>query len=119
MNIINVIVSTSENHCKMFSGNLQTPEGLEDLNNFLSDQSYVNGFRPSQTDTYLFETLDSCPSNIFPHVCRWYRHIASFGMERKNFPLQINTIQDINRNIKESLVPLMANNRIVPSKVRI
>ncbi|XP_021931128.1 threonine--tRNA ligase, cytoplasmic isoform X3 [Zootermopsis nevadensis] len=58
-----------------------------------------------------------CPSNIFPHVCRWYRHIASFGMERKNFPLQINTIQDINRNIKESLVPLMANNRIVPSKV--
>jgi hypothetical protein len=119
VNIVNIAVSASENHCAMFNGNLQTSEGLEALNSFLSDRSYVNGFRPSQTDTYLFETLDNCPSDIFPHVCRWYRHIASFEMERKNFPLQINTTENINRNIKESLVPLMENNRIDLPKVRI
>lgn len=118
MNVVNIMVSASENHCEMFNGNLQTLEGLEDLNSFLSDRSYVNGFRPSQADTYLFETLDTCPSDIFPHVYRWYRHIASFGMERKNFPSQINTAEDIKRNVKESLVPVMENKRIAPPKVR-
>jgi hypothetical protein len=104
---------------EMFIGNLETSEGLEAFNNFLSDRSYVSGFSPSQTDTYLFETLDNCPSAIFPHVCRWYRHITSFGMERKNFPSQINTTEDTNRNIKENSVPLMENNRIDLPKVRI
>jgi elongation factor 1-beta len=102
----------------MFNDNLQTPEGLEALNIFLSDRSYVNGFRPSKVDTYLFEKLDSCPSDIFPHVCRWYRHIASFGMERKNFPSHINTSEDINRNVKENLEPMVENNRSDPLKVR-
>jgi elongation factor 1-beta len=103
----------------MFSGNLQTSEGLEALNTYLSDRSYVNGFRPSQTDTYFFETLDSCPSHNFPHVCRWYRHISSFGLERKNFPPQINTTEDKKREVNESLVSLMENNRIDPPQVRI
>jgi hypothetical protein len=112
------MVSTPENCCAMFSGNLQTSEGLETLNIYLSDRSYLNGFKPSQIDTYIFETLDNCPSDIFPHVCRWYRHIASFGMERKNFPSQINTVENIARNIKENMVSLMENNRIDSLQVR-
>lgn len=102
----------------MFIGNLQTSEGLEALNIHLSDKSYVNGFRPSQIDTYFFETLDSCPSDNFPHVCRWYRHISSFGMERRNFPSQINATEGINRNVSESLVSIMENNRIYTPQVR-
>lgn len=102
----------------MFIGNLQTSEGLEALDTHLSDRSYVNGFGPSQIDTYFFETLDSCPSDIFPHVCRWYRHISSFGMERRNFPSQINGTEGLNRNVSESLVPIMENNRIDVPQVR-
>jgi hypothetical protein len=102
----------------MFSGNLQTLEGLEALNTHLSDRSYVNGFRPSQNDTYFFETLDHCPSDNFPHVCRWYRHMSSFGIERRNFPSQINTTEGINRNVNKSLVSHVENNRIHPPEVR-
>ena len=118
ISLCNFLVSTPENFCTMFTGNLQTSEGLEALNIYLSDRSYLNGFKPSQVDTYIFETLDNCPSHIFPHVCRWYRHIASFGMERKNFPSQINPVENINRNMKENLVPLMENNRIDSLQVR-
>jgi hypothetical protein len=112
------MVSTPENFCAMFSGSLQTSEGLEALNIYLSDRSYLDGFKPSQVDTYIFETLDSCPADIFPHVCRWYRHIASFGMERKNFTSQINTVENINRNMKENLVSVMENNIIDSLQVR-
>ena len=114
----NFMVSTLENFSAMFTGNLQTSEGLEDLNIYLSDRSYLSGFRPSQVDAYVFETLGNCPSDIFPHVCRWYRHIASFGMERKNFPSQTNAVENISRNMKENLVPLMENNRIDSLQVR-
>jgi hypothetical protein len=103
----------------MFSGNLQTSEGLEALNTHLSNRSYVNGFRPSQIDTCFFETLERCPSDNFPHVCRWYRHISSFGMERRNFPSQSNTTESINKNVNKSLVSLVENNRIDVPQVRI
>jgi len=118
ISLCNCMVSTLENFCAMFSGNLQTSEGLEVLNIYLSDRSYLSGFKPSQVDKDIFETLDNCPSDIFPHVCRWYRHIASFGMERKNFPSQINAVENICRNVKENLVPLMENNRIDSLQVR-
>lgn len=78
----------------MFDGDVRTPEGLEALNAILSDQSYVNGYIPGQIDSCLFEKLGSCPSDTLPHVCRWYRHIASFGLERKSFAPNHNSTED-------------------------
>ncbi|KAJ9586255.1 hypothetical protein L9F63_020117 [Diploptera punctata] len=96
----------------MFDGNINTPEGVAALNEFLSDRSYINGYSATQIDTQLYENMRQCPSNIFPHVCRWYRHIASFGMERKNFPPSVNKT-DLNKNICESKV----ENDTVPLKL--
>ncbi|GLH06187.1 Threonyl-tRNA synthetase, cytoplasmic [Gryllus bimaculatus] len=66
-------------------GNLASAHGVEALNTFLSDRSYLEGFTPSQVDTSVYEALGCCPSEQFPHAYRWYKHIQSYGSERKSF----------------------------------
>lgn len=59
---------------------------LADLNSILRDQSYICGYEPTQADVAAWEAVDGAPSpEEYPHVARWYMHIASFGAERRNF----------------------------------
>lgn len=56
-----------------------------DLDNILRDQSYVCGYEPTQGDVAVWQTLGGAPSPEYPHISRWYMHIASFGADRKSF----------------------------------
>ena len=101
----------------MFESDVDTPGGVKELNEFLSDKSYINGYSASQTDTQIFKKLGTCPSDIFPHVCRWYRHIESFGKERENFPSNIYSKKDLNKNAL-NMSEHTGGNDLVPLKVR-
>ncbi|KAM7342124.1 elongation factor 1-beta [Cochliomyia hominivorax] len=67
----------------MAFGDVKTPQGLKELNNFLADNSYINGYEPSKADLSVFEALGKAPTGDVPHVQRWYRHIASFEDSEK------------------------------------
>ncbi|CAL1297247.1 unnamed protein product [Larinioides sclopetarius] len=67
-------------------GDLKTNAGLKSLDEFLADNSYIEGFRASQADTTVFQALKSSPSAEFPHALRWYNHIKSFGNGITSFP---------------------------------
>ena len=60
---------------------------LKALNAFLEDKSYIDGYTPSQADVSVFEAIESTPdAGAYPHVSRWYNHIASFGDSSTLFP---------------------------------
>jgi len=59
---------------------------LKELDALLADQSYVSGHCPTQQDCLIFDQLSECPSDAFPHLRRWFRHISTFGVgERHSF----------------------------------
>ncbi|XP_011192346.2 probable elongation factor 1-beta [Zeugodacus cucurbitae] len=62
----------------MAFGNVTTPQGLQELEQFLADNSYISGYSPSKADLSVFDALGKAPAGNFPHVQRWYRHIASY-----------------------------------------
>ncbi|XP_061684165.1 phenylalanine--tRNA ligase beta subunit isoform X1 [Syngnathoides biaculeatus] len=66
---------------KTVFGDLSTPEGLNALNGFLMDKSYIEGFVPSQADTAIFDAITTAPPPTFCHLLRWYTHIKSFHRE--------------------------------------
>ena len=66
----------------MFS-DLKSAAGVKALNEFLAENSYIEGYVPSQADTAVFEALKGAPSE--PHALRWYNHIKSFGAGMKQF----------------------------------
>uniref|UniRef100_A0A1I8Q528 Elongation factor 1-beta n=1 Tax=Stomoxys calcitrans TaxID=35570 RepID=A0A1I8Q528_STOCA len=68
----------------MAFGDVKTPQGLKELNNFLADNSYISGYEPSKADLSVFEALGKAPTGDLPHVQRWYRHIASFESSEKS-----------------------------------
>merc|ERR1711980_39254 len=70
----------------MAFGDLKTEKGVEALNTFLADKSYIEGYAPSQADVTTFSALSKAPATSFPHALRWYNHIKSFGAESSNFP---------------------------------
>merc|ERR1711997_480605 len=59
--------------------------GVKALNEYLADNSYIEGFVPSQADTAVFEALAGAPKDA-PHALRWYNHIKSFAAGMKQFP---------------------------------
>jgi len=65
-----------------------TPEGLNALNDWLLTRSFCDedGFSPSQTDTVVFKKLTAGNLEEFPNVARWYRNIASYGVDIESFP---------------------------------
>uniref|UniRef100_A0A646QEG8 EF-1b n=1 Tax=Hemiscolopendra marginata TaxID=943146 RepID=A0A646QEG8_9MYRI len=67
-------------------GDLSTTDGLKTLNEYLALRSYIDGFQPSQADNTIFEAFKNIPNAEFYHVLRWYKHISSYGDERKKFP---------------------------------
>merc|ERR1711994_243394 len=73
------------NSIKMF-GDLKSAAGVKALNEFLAEQSYIEGFVPSQADTAVFEALAGAPKSDTPHALRWYNHIKSFAAGMKQFP---------------------------------
>merc|ERR1711923_122657 len=70
---------------KMF-GNLKSAAGVKALNEFLAENSYIEGYVPSQADTAVFEALSGAPKSDTPHALRWYNHIKSFAAGMKQFP---------------------------------
>ncbi|XP_054713812.1 elongation factor 1-beta-like [Uloborus diversus] len=67
-------------------GDLKTDAGLKSLDEYLADNSYIEGFQPSQADTTVFQALSSPPNSKFPHALRWYNHIKSYGKGISSFP---------------------------------
>ncbi|KAJ9590744.1 hypothetical protein L9F63_016260 [Diploptera punctata] len=88
-------------------GDLSTDAGMNALNEFLCDKSYVGGFSPSQADSFLFDAFKAPPTESHPHALRWYAHIESFGGGRKNFPVsnQENSVnsEELPENIVKNL----------------
>merc|ERR1712079_983522 len=66
-------------------GDLKTAAGVKALNDYLAENSYIEGFVPSQADTAVFEALAGAPKDA-PHALRWYNHIKSFAAGMKQFP---------------------------------
>ena len=50
---------------KMF-GDLKSVVGVKALNDFLADNSYVEGYVPSQADTAVFGALKGAPPSSWP-----------------------------------------------------
>lgn len=62
----------------MAIGDLKTDKGVKDLNAYLADRSYIEGWQPSQADVAVLEALKKEPNSSNPHVLRWYTHMKSY-----------------------------------------
>ncbi|KAJ8715185.1 hypothetical protein PYW08_005166 [Mythimna loreyi] len=70
----------------MAIGDVKTAQGLNELNSYLADKSYVSGYTPTQADVQVFEQVGKAPSASLPHALRWYNQIASYNAsERKEW----------------------------------
>nr|AZM65026.1 elongation factor 1 beta [Carposina sasakii] len=68
----------------MAFGDVKTAQGLNDLNKYLAERSYVSGWVPSQADVQVYEQVGKAPAGNLAHALRWYNHIASYTpAERK------------------------------------
>ncbi|RZF41302.1 hypothetical protein LSTR_LSTR000016 [Laodelphax striatellus] len=67
----------------MAIGDLKSKQGVEALNNYLQDRSYIEGYQPTQADVAVFDGLGKSPDATTPHVLRWYKHIKSYGNDEK------------------------------------
>merc|ERR1711976_876615 len=65
-------------------GDLKSAAGVKALNEYLAENSYIEGYVPTQADTAVFEALSGAPKDA-PHALRWYNHIKSFAAGRKQF----------------------------------
>ncbi|XP_066250350.1 elongation factor 1-beta' [Euwallacea similis] len=65
----------------MAFGNLKTDKGVGELNKFLEDKSYINGYQISKSDIDTANQLAKAPNANQPHALRWYNHIKSFTAE--------------------------------------
>ncbi|KAJ6647560.1 putative elongation factor 1-beta [Pseudolycoriella hygida] len=68
----------------MAFGDVKTPKGLQELDAFLAECSYIEGYAPSKADLSVFEAIGKAPAGSVPHVQRWYRHIASFPVQERS-----------------------------------
>lgn len=73
-------------HYKMGFGNLKTAAGLNALNDFLADKSYIDGYTPSQADVVVFQALSGAPSADLCHALRWYNQIKSYTSSFSSLP---------------------------------
>ncbi|KAJ5204336.1 Elongation factor 1-beta [Penicillium cinerascens] len=61
--------------------------GLTLANNYLATRSYIVGNGPSQADVVSFKAFSAAPDAAkYPHVARWYKHIASYEAEFSTLP---------------------------------
>lgn len=77
-------ISTLIQFTHMEFKNLNTDQGLEELNRSLGHFSYIDGWVPTQSDNKHFDQVAaSVDGKKFPHVKRWRDHIASFSAEER------------------------------------
>ncbi|XP_045169137.1 elongation factor 1-beta-like [Mercenaria mercenaria] len=67
-------------------GDLKSKAGLEALNAYLADRSYIEGFQPSQADVVVFKALSGAPPAELCNALRWYNQINSYGNDKNSFP---------------------------------
>ncbi|XP_040080478.1 elongation factor 1-beta-like [Oryx dammah] len=67
-------------------GDLKSPTGLQVLNDYLADKSYIEGYMPSQADMAVFETISGPPPADLCHALHWYNHIKSYEKEKASLP---------------------------------
>jgi len=67
-------------------GDLKSNAGLQVLNDYLADKSYIEGFQPSQADSVVFKQLSGAPAATFQNALRWYNQIRSYGADTSSFP---------------------------------
>ncbi|KAL1497684.1 hypothetical protein ABEB36_008603 [Hypothenemus hampei] len=65
----------------MAFGDLKTEKGVNELNKYLEDKSYINGYQISQADVTTFNQLAKAPAVNQHHALRWYNHIKSYSAE--------------------------------------
>lgn len=58
----------------------------EALNNYLGDYAYLDGYNPSQIDVKVYQTFIKLDVDFikYPHLQRWYKHIASFSAQEQS-----------------------------------
>ena len=71
---------------------LNNAEGLKFLESHLTSRSYISDFEPTQNDEIVFRAVGHEPREEFCNVLRWYRHLNSFGSQRKDLPKSSITI---------------------------
>uniref|UniRef100_A0A2I3H8W2 Elongation factor 1-beta n=1 Tax=Nomascus leucogenys TaxID=61853 RepID=A0A2I3H8W2_NOMLE len=67
-------------------GDLKSPAGLQVLNDYLADKSYIEGYVPSQADVAVFEAASGPLPADLCHALRWYNHIKSYKKEKASLP---------------------------------
>uniref|UniRef100_A0A8C5MG94 Elongation factor 1-beta n=1 Tax=Leptobrachium leishanense TaxID=445787 RepID=A0A8C5MG94_9ANUR len=67
-------------------GDLKSHAGLQVLNEFLADKSYIEGYVPSQADIAVFEALSGAPPADLYHALRWYNHVKSYEKQASSLP---------------------------------
>merc|ERR1712002_1318349 len=77
--------STLQTQGSNMFGDLKSAAGVKALNEYLAENSYIEGYVPSQADTAVFEALKGAPESDYPHALRWFNHIKSFGAGMKQF----------------------------------
>jgi len=66
---------------------LVSDAGLHIANSYLTTRSYILGHTPSQADVVTYKALSGAPDAAkYPHVARWYKHIASYESEFSTLP---------------------------------
>ncbi|CAK9299358.1 unnamed protein product [Gordionus sp. m RMFG-2023] len=59
---------------------------LSNLDSYLEDKSYIEGFRLSPVDIKIFQEIKSEPLTTLPNLYRWYKHIKSYQDEFSKHP---------------------------------
>lgn len=51
-------------------------DGLKKLNEYMESRSYITGYQASGDDVNTFSRVNNPDCSKYPHVARWYNHIA-------------------------------------------
>merc|ERR1712038_1229074 len=79
-------LTSEKKNVEMGFGNLKSDGGVQTLNSFLEDKSYVSGYVPSQADVAVYEGLGSAPNSKYCHALRWYNHVTSYASMFASLP---------------------------------
>ncbi|CAM2106869.1 unnamed protein product [Caretta caretta] len=67
-------------------GDLGSAAGLQLLNNFLANKSYIEGYVPSQADIAVFEAVSTPPPADLFHALHWDNHMKSYEKQKASLP---------------------------------
>ena len=81
---------------------LSKDEGLEYLNNYLSDKSFMDGYKASKADVLVWEKLRKRPTDKYENIVRWFSLISSYGAERNILPSSDLSIKFAQLHIKDN-----------------